>query len=688
MSKQEFGPTEERGNVYPGLECLVYDAVDFYPRGSLYSRSHISPPYPISKNPSHLNSVQDVVQEVLRVNPKSDIGAEVSFLSSYSHDNESDNISQRVRPEEVSIILNVNFLRSEFRRFFNGDRDIFSEGDKLAIIMHIGEKRSFLLVDVAHGHYIFVNTSAADPQFLKLNTNEKLPSPKPDEWDLQRQREQKFKEQVSEPFESTDLIGQPIKMAEDEGKRKKYPRETVNFFRRMEIADLTVENILINDMDSVVGVSDSIHRLGRRIGRHNTRELLKKLRLNGIDQDRNIFEVMKSDTEYAHNLDPYYKVLSVDEIKKGFRLMFKAEEAYMGALFDFPWNKVGPEPFDSLIEVFWFRFDFHHLQNNWVHREASLGLPALKNELYRDAQIERILTWAHATQNGLIASHLKDIKELGIEYTMAEVEKVAGPLRKYFNKEKIKERIVDKQSRSRPSELTLLLWKTLKWAHASDWKQSGAMLTSDFKFIDPDLWDEKFPDPEWLKIGDLQGRLILPGETLDKPLSHLKSDRRNKDLSDEIVSNIRTYRKKNEKNPYYQLEKEIAFKMEQQGDEINQKDLLLEKQHESGRPKTPKAYESIALDFNKAILRFSRKQLLSIIDSLPRNERLVVLHRLGYSVSGESTGITFMSYKVGIEANRPISYLVNTLFQRHTNVYYSTLKRATSRLIDSKMSFY
>ena len=461
------------------------------------------------------------------------------------------------------------------------------------------------------------------------------------------------------PFVEIDVHGFDIRQASDEGRRE-YPIETQSFKNKMYFADLEVENLLINDINLVESVSEALHRMGKRVGRKKVRSEIKEIRLQGWEGKDKLLDELIRDIQQANSLSQKDTTApSKGSFKKGFELMLKAESLYFNSVLDLPWNKVGPEPFDILIDVFWFRFRFGGLKFDWQGRDQLRE--SLQKDIYKRAQIDRILTWAYKTQDGVIANNLKDLKELGITYNMAEVEEVAGPLFLFVDKTRLREAFEDPLKRSRPSGLTLLLWKTLKWASASEWRAHNAIHFSDLPFMDRDLWDEKIPDPSWQEISDSQGRLKLVGEKFKNPLSHIKSDKSNK---------------------HSQMENTLAFEMESQSGDITLADVVREKQRQL-RQKNPKSFESVTKDFAEVISSMNLDGLMKQINKLSDNQRVIVLHRLGYDLSAEQSRIKDRFGGVTVESSRPVMYLINILFKGYQNRYYNELRTIT-KLLESR----
>jgi hypothetical protein len=650
MSVEQLNTTEVK-EKYPNLDFEVYDASDFAPRGSLRGADVVTPPYPISERSKDIDSIDAIIGVVKKLDADSDIEMEIKGMTVLYDEVDEDSRLQRRPPEEISPVLNLNFLRFRFGEWRNREKDVFKAGDKIAILKSKDKYSGILVVDLTRGKTMRLNPNEhEDNEMLKRFIVK-------DDNKAKRSGPGKRKAESPEPlFEEQDLEVRK-KEARDRGQKINYPPETRTLHTKMHEADIEVEHLLINEIRTVALVSDSIHRLAKRAGREKTGKLLAKMRNEGFAGSDELLEDLARDIEFSSAIgfeSGRGKTLSADVVKRGLELMFRCERLYLDAVIEFPWNKVGPEPFDTLINVFWYRFDFDRLKNDWERRPRWYKYN--RKEAYKQAQIERILTWAHKTQNGLIVSHLKDLKELDITYTMDEVEQVAGSLSRFFNEKGSIDKILKD---SRPSQLTKLLWSSLKWASASEWKAARTMMTSDFRYIDPEIWEEKFADPEWAEIGDLHGRLILPGETLKRPMSHLKAG----------------------STRLKQAEKEAVFEEEQGGGKLSFADVVLERQKILKDPVVLKSFESSVYDFNKAVSSLSYDELMRKVMSLSGIQRAIVLHRLGYAQSGQTSGIITRFGGVSIEDWRPVMYVINACFDGNSRKYYKTVRETAQKLL-------
>jgi hypothetical protein len=649
MSERE--PNYESADPYSGVNFVVYDASDFYPRGSLRPRSKINPPYQISKVPSNLGSIKDILDCVSEINPQSGIKRAVERLIDRSSDENGLNTKKRVEPEKVCKMINLNLLRDEFKSETanTNNGDIFKRGDKIVIIWP-NDISYYLIVDLKRGELRYIWGELEDDKITKRYSNEKNKQRK-----IPRRSKDDSRVELEKPFESIDLKQPFLREAQDEGKRGTYPRETQNFFNRMRQADLEVENLLINNMNHVVPVSESLKRLARRKGRQYVRGLLAEIRKGGGD---NIIGELRIDMLYENKWNGRKGIIDRKDTLLTLNLLLVAEKYYLNAILDFPWNKVGPEPFDALVDVFWFRFDFAELQNEWKFRVERIK--NIRGSVYAHAQAERILEWVWKNK-GYTFAHLKELRESNIRYKAKRVAKDMGPLYKFVDEERLKHEIINASIRSRPSGLTLLLWKTLKWASPSEWKAGHMMTTSDFRYEDPETWDEHFPDPYWVTHGDLQGRLVLAGETLSQPLAHL--------WADGSVEN--------------QIKKDLCYMAEQEEIElgIDGNEELIEKatlQHLKQADHL-NYYELIAKEFQNTISNLTIKDIDHRISKMSSLQRVVALHRLGYSCSAKlKDDLGRIRY---ISKGSSIQNVITIFFDGKSDRYYKLLKQITKVII-------
>jgi len=365
---------------------------------------------------------------------------------------------------------------------------------------------------------------------------------------------------------------------------------------------------------------------------------------------------------YAQRLHNENKTVTKPNVITNLSLLLKAERFYLDAILAFPWNKIGPEPFDILLDVFWFRFGYKYLANEWQGRSAIIE--NCRREAYKEAQIHRILEWVRE-KKGHDCSHLKELKDLEIKYEPKIVAKDMGPLHKFFDAEEFREQIIKAQKKFRPSGLTLLLWKTLKWASPSENMVGHVIDTSDLRFVDAQTWEEHFPDPLWVKQGDFQGRLVLSGEDLTQPLSHLQAEG---STGDEIRKRI------------YLAADEYGIVMSND----NQKILEKATNQRLKQNDNISNFETVAKDFQIAVARLSLSEIEEKISKMNLIYKIIVLHRLGYNSNIVFRKLNGQNRK--IDKDYTVQRVIYELFAGKANQYYRTLKQITASLVETHLS--
>lgn len=647
MSPEIKQDGKEEVNPYDGIQFIVYDASDFHPRGSL-RKGQISPPHNLSETPSDINSVEDIIDNLTRKNPNNEWSVRSAIKSLKRSHQETDVINDqpsRVFPEELSPKLNLNFMRASFRRVeHDKECDMWEKGDKIVIIFNPVVEH-MLAVDLKRGSIVPVWEGFDDAQSLKEFNNE-IKSPK-----QQRYRESSRKSYKLDPdnipFEQLDLNSPEIPEAKDKGDRNKYPEETQKFWNKMHIADVEVEWLLLPNIDLIVEITEAVHRFAKKNGRDDARELLSDFRHYKFDVIKDIVW----DINLNRRLNKNNKKIDINSVSNCFETLFKAEKQYFNCIKDLYWNKGGPEPFDTLINVFWFRFDYSRLSRNWKSRRETFQ--SIKSWHYKNAQMNRILSWVNETYGTYIWSW-KELEENNITYDIKVVEKEMGPLDKYVHKDWIERDFKKAEKKFRPSYLTKLLWSTLKHTSLSTWKTNGTFLTSDFKYKDPEIWDEHFCDQQSLLHTDFQGRFLLPGETLPMSLLNLSS----------LPDSER------------QIRERLYLKAENMGlDLINDNEGIEKIANQLiNENRQLKHFESIANNFQEVVAKTPLKKLIHKVDKLPPLYRCLVLHRLGYNSKIINKADKNL---VKIDNDLKVQWVIKILFDGKSNRYYSSLKKAT-----------
>ena len=85
--------------------------------------------------------------------------------------------------------------------------------------------------------------------------------------------------------------------------------------------------------------------------------------------------------------------------------------------------------------------------------------------------------------------------------------------------------------------------------------------------------------------------------------------------------------------------------------------------------------------FSKIVSSLPLNELFSRIDKLTSVQRIIVLHRLGYDIAENQSGIESNFESISIKSSRPVMYIVRIYFKGHQNRYYNEIKRATKKLL-------
>ncbi|KKQ94548.1 hypothetical protein A2865_04750 [Candidatus Woesebacteria bacterium RIFCSPHIGHO2_01_FULL_39_17] len=494
-----------------------------------------------------------------------------------------------------------------------------------------------------------------------------------------------------EPYEMTDLRDPEIPHAMDEGQRK-YKGKTRNFFEMMNFADLRAEFILGSHLEDSIQTVNSIRRLARRVGREKVRAIISEFRKNPGQKDENLLNELRADIDFSQSLTPDEKphIISVSSIRHTLGRLLVAEKSYLAVAMHTPWNRVGAQPLDAVIEVFWFRFPFESLKHEWQSREDQKK--AAYADYYKKAYHERKLEWQ--IRHGIVADqdseetsedrwpiteeeviYFEDFEELETE-AEAEVPQLTaserralnrqiteemGPVEEYLDINGLREDINKAVSSHSPTGLTRLIWSTLKYAQPTQWKERITH-SYDLRRDEPRPLDEETPDPRWMELGDYQGRIVLPGEMLTTgPLPHTQN--KNFDLH-QARSNLQVYLDSNPDN----IDSENI-------DELRQ----TIKNHRLDEDETPEPFSSITKRFSDIVSQIPFSELKNRIIGLPQTHRAVILHRLGYNAPEniEVAGKTISFSDRNIPAGIFVSHVILDYFERDKHKYYKILQEAT-----------
>ncbi|MBI2356812.1 hypothetical protein HYV12_02050 [Candidatus Dojkabacteria bacterium] len=497
------------------------------------------------------------------------------------------------------------------------------------------------------------------------------------------------KEQTpAEDYSFIDSLEPEPREAKDNLRSEKYSREAIAFRRKMEDADKVMRQELnLENLDEVNYVSQTLRRFAKRVGRDRLMTDISELRKLFSDYivDANFpFSpislghklpfpeetvlrdiVLKSgnkellrlldETEYETQLPfPYDNKPKVTKV--GFLstliTLLNVERAYTSAVSFYPWNSTGPEPFVSLIDVFWFSFSFSRLKK---HHEAIGRLARKYNNKKSKAYAQSI----RRKRGAFVEQNVKDwdllfatTEDVPIPSRILKNFNNPDPLEKYLSASS-KEGLIEIAKRIRkledsPSELFLLLWKTLKWAQPSPWHLHTDSLDRR------ELSDERTINIKDRELTDAQMRLILNGESF-KGTSHLLTGYEN-EISEVVVA--RLLRAADEMN---------------HGENITLQQIYeqAKKYLEQVTPQMQSSKESVK-EFNSVIKRIPLKKLVKYIDKLPLTAKNIVLHRLGYDVTMHSIG-------------KSIESAINQICNNKPGLYYHTLQ-LTAEVLGSPRS--
>ncbi len=604
----------------------MYDASDFYPRGSL--RSETSPPYPITPPSAREQKYGSLLKRLGGAGADSLIGWVRTMRKNFLRGEERiiAHSKKRVPPEDLAPWLTLEVVSGSLQRQL-------SMGEKIAVVAP-KDGTYVLLIDMKNGNIapLFrIRLEEAFPDYFKKTKPQKAPG--------------QIAEKEQLPFMGEDLVSVGVLTAKDRGWRE-YRGKTDLFWKAMNDADLDASLELMGNLEEVTETVNSIRRMAKRVGRINVRDMLARFRqLQDDERLQDTFGVIEcvKDIEFFQKLGGEGKnqvLMTKERVATGLRTLFAVERAYLNAILHFPRNKTGPEPFDALIDVLWFRFDFRRLKHEWEKREGREK--GIVSEFFRNAAIARKRDWASRTHG---VSTIKELRRLGIEVDMEQV-RAMGSVNKYLDRQGIRAKIKNYRNGILPSELTRLLWGTLKYAQESQYRTRGEVHFFDVGEFGPN--EENSADPKWQDLGDEQGRLVLPGEDLASPLSHVLYDSKDKLALRRVLHQVEKERTE------YDLG-QIEVELEKLGDQ-------------------PDEFAGIVRSFNEAIAPMAFNLIVDSLRELSELQRIVVLHRLGYPTPEND------KYPA-IEPWRPVVYLVNCLFGRNTHQYYNTLKEANMEIV-------
>ena len=423
--------------------------------------------------------------------------------------------------------------------------------------------------------------------------------------------------------------------------RLDYPPETIEFRKLMLEADYFVRGMLTkSNIGDVTNLTESIRRMERKDGRANVRQALGELRnllkpfVMQSPRDASYVEpepavladfIQASDSPPLHNLirDLNYdlsncvnlgvrKNMDAPQIANTFLKLFNIESTYLGPVWKYPWNSVGPEPFDALIEVLWFRYDFREIENHFKHF----------NRMINNAVGKAIIDgWRIFQQDTGVKPSIKDADPIELAEKKREIN----------------------QMMARPLGLTKLLWSTLKWAQPRTGK-SGSI--SGTRRYDPELWDESLLDPNLPQQGDFQHRVVLAGEDRNG-LANLGHESAN----------------------YPSMRKELRVRLLRATESLGltvglrQLDEIVRNEFAQDDLENIPARE-VATEFRDATANLDLEQILKKVRAYPYPIRLLIYSRLGYMHP--------QLKKDGMSGS--VKQFINIYFQGNSAQYYRCLR--------------
>jgi hypothetical protein len=429
--------------------------------------------------------------------------------------------------------------------------------------------------------------------------------------------------------------------------RLDYPQETIEFRTLMLEADYFVRGMLSkNNIGDVANLTESIRRMERKDGRVNVRQALGELRsllkpfilqnprdVSYVEPESAVLAdfIQTSKSPLLHNLirDLNYdlsecvnlgvrKKMDAPQIAETLLKLFNIESTYLGPVWNYPWNNIGPEPFDALIEVLWFRYDFREIENRFKHF----------NRMINNAVGKAIIDgWRRFQQDTGTKPNIKDADPMELTERKLEVNKMMA----------------------RPLGLTKLLWSTLKWAQPRMGK-SGSI--SGTRRYDPELWDESLLDPNLPQQGDYQNRIVLAGEDRAS-FSHLGHEAVNhQNLQEELkIRLLRAAESLGISVSLRQIEEIVK-------DEFSQDAI----EHIPAK--------EVAIEFRDATKNLDLEQILKKVRTYPYPIRLLIYSRLGYMHP--------QLKKDGMSGS--VQQFINIYFQGNSAKYYRCLRSSGTLL--------
>lgn len=447
----------------------------------------------------------------------------------------------------------------------------------------------------------------------------------------------------------------------------------------MLAADGAVREMLF-DPDRIVIVhrfSEAFHRYALRFGRPQARSMLQEIRvamqplivrpprrdeaairlpsakaigeaLEACPNALHLIDTLLEEAEYAADYVTLF-ALTESDIYTALYLLLQTEHFYFGAVMHYPWNDIGSQPLDALIEVLWFRYDFDGLRDMYT----NYGL-LLKEQKYL---IRVVYARAYSRQKDAYAQwkyglepYWDDEEIKALELRPEEVAQMREqfPLSNYvwhtdFGDSDRYQRAA-MRLRASATGLLKLLWKTLKFAQPSPYRPPKAA-----GHYDRELADETTVAP-FGNGQDLQGRVVLAGETVPG-LAH---------LTHELTSSG---------NEAAVLRAIDLAQAELDGQSEHLIEALGEAAEAAGRTE-PTQFRSVVAEFSQAVSALHTRELIQRIGLLPRTLQIVALGRLGYRHPKDIYSRSHSVYMV-----------INGYFEGSQHRYYESVAVITETLL-------
>jgi hypothetical protein len=693
-------------DLFAGLTVFVYNIADFDPRGMYHDT--IMPPYPLSETPEELSNPRAVFEKIMTVGGKDfeeDLVMEINWFGappekdspiSGSKPVTGWELEDRIEPEKISPQLTKALLLENTTW-----ETIIPRDTQFAVIHHRLIPDRLYVVNLSNGVSTCLYHQHDDPHW-RQTTKKTAAEP------LEQEPE----------FETVDLVPDPLPESKDRGDRQ-YSGETLAFREAMLAADNELLLQLGTDMDleprippgllmmrradetdglrrmdvdippdsprqaqtrkiaekmrhvdtaplavtQVIQTTEAIRRMVRRNGKRHTLEQVTSFRKSKPGMDQLVRDIV-TDLKFTSLLDDEAVPMSHTQVTQSLQRLCKIEKAFARAVIKTPWNKVGPQALDTMINVIWLRFDYRNIMYD-IRSRARMKIYARQKYL-RKAVLERTYAWLE--KKGIMRPQEYDPKFFkrlrltqGITIDRKQIAKEMPPLSTFIDRIGLKHDLEDATSME-PSGLLLLLWKSLKYAQPHQWKKGA---TDTISYIEG--FYTTTADKKWLEMGDHLGRLRLSGEALEStdPLPHLQAD----------LANTEEFQ-----------ERAAATELDRRGEVYTNTDInkVTEAIQEE---EIPEVFESNAILFSQAVSGIELRDLQDRILALSPIQQVVALSRLGYMVPQEIFDKALTREKRYEEESLwrglRVKSIIYALFDDNSYQYYKTVKEIALALQDS-----